>query len=83
MTNIYNYLRLVPSLIVISNWVVLRTMVPEVVLRTGPILSKREKRKRSESLFLYAECRGFFSSASAKSRGGVTKQKRAGVEVCS
>lgn len=78
-----NYTTVVLYPIVSATWGVLSTSQKKVVLSTGAILSKREKRKRSESLFLYAECRGFFSSASAKSRGGVTKQKRARVEVCS
>lgn len=78
-----NYTTVVLYPIVSAAWGVLSTSQKKVVLSTGAILSKREKRKRSESLFLYAECRGFFSSASAKSRGGVTKQKRARVEVCS
>lgn len=47
-----------------------------VVLGTGATLSKREQRKRSESLFLCAECRGFLSSALAQRLGVATKLKK-------
>src|SRR5690606_21209311 len=61
-----NYTTVVLYPIVSAVLGVLSTSQKKVVLSTGAILSKREKRKRSESLFLYAECRGFFSSASAR-----------------